>query len=314
MKKILFAGTLALLVVSFQSCQKTDQRAQTSSSSLGTTLKAAVSEIASNSVLENSTQDIQGLCLEKFDGFGEAFRLNEGMMPGMGPMKFKMPHLSDCATITVSDTTFPKEITIDYGTGCADKHDHIIKGKIIINISDSLTKVGATKTIVSQDLYIDSVKIDLNTSFVNLGKNASGNWVLGKTGSQVVTLEDGTVISQTGEDTITWKQGFGTIDKSDDIFYKTGSGTINIDDSLVFSRKIITPLLIDRSCEFILSGVVELYKDGKTVSVDYGDGTCDSVATVTTDGTSEVVNLHTRGFNPHGKFGKHCPGHFGKGH
>jgi hypothetical protein len=315
MRKNIFSGVLILLFLSILSCQKTDQTEQSSAVNLESTLKAAVSEITGNEVIETGTQDIHGICMEGYDGLGQGIRLNDGMMQGIGgQMKFKMPLMSECATISVSDASFPKEITIDYGTGCSDRHQHSIRGKIIINLSDSLINPGAIKTVFSEDLYIDSVKVELNSSHINFGKNASGNWLIYNTTNQVLTLEDGTIVKQVGRDTIEWLGGFETVDKSDDVFKKTGSGSTTIDDSLVYSRAITSPLLYDRSCEFIKSGIVELYKNGSSVIIDYGDGTCDSKATVTTDGTSEEINLHSKGFKEHGKFAKHCQKHYGGGH
>jgi hypothetical protein len=74
-----------------------------------------------------------------------------------------------------------------------------------------------------------------------------------------------------------------------------------------------TPLIFDGSCEFIKSGVVELTKNSSTAIINYGDGTCDSKAIVTIDGTTEEISLHSHRFGEGGRFGKHCKGFGGKG-
>jgi hypothetical protein len=287
MRRVFFAGLLPLLVICFQSCEKSETTGNTDTVSLENNLKAAVTEIVSTSVNTTSLQDVRGM--------------------------FMMPHISDCATVTASDSIYPKVITIDYGTGCDEHHHHSVSGKIIISISDSLNHIGANKTITSEGLYIDSAKVELNASITNLGLNADGNWIMLYISNQKVTLNDTTILTQMGTDTLTWVSGFETPDKSDDVYYKTGSGTISINDSLTYSRTITKALLYDRSCEYILSGTVELYKNGSTVVIDYGDGTCDQVATVTTDGTTEEINLPDHSFDKHGRFGKHCHGFGAKG-
>jgi hypothetical protein len=322
MKKIIYAGITALLIAGLYSCQKSDQKDVTSGSAstsvLTGTLKAAVSETNAANLAEAGTQDIQSLCIEKYDGLGEAVPVDAGMMHGYGQGKFfKIPHLSECATVTVSDSLYPKIITIDYGTGCVDHHNHTISGKIVISISDSLTSVGAVKTIISQDLKIDSSSVVLNLTYTNSGLNDAGNWVIAKTGSQVITDADGSSTAVAGDETIEWISGFGTTNKDDDKFFKFGSGTITIDDSLIYSRKITTPLYYDKTCEYVLSGVVELYKDGTSVVIDYGDGTCDNLATSTSEGVTTDITIESKGPEGAGKGkgpqggGGHGGGHHG---
>ncbi len=288
MRRVIFAGLLPLLVIFFQSCEKSETTGSSETANLENNLKAAVSEVVSTSVNSISLDDVRGM--------------------------FMMPHMLGCATVTVSNSTYPKVITIDYGTGCSEQRHHSISGKIIISISDSLNHAGAVKSITSEGLYIDSSEVVLNTSITNLGLDEDGNWIMLHVNYQQITLNDSMTITQTGTDTIKWISGFGTRDKTDDVYYKTGSGTISINDALTYSRTITEALLYDRSCEYILSGTVELYKNGNTVVIDYGDGTCDQVATVTTDGTTEEINLPDHSFNKHGRFGKHYHGFGGKGH
>ena len=88
-----------------------------------------------------------------------------------------------------------------------------------------------------------------------------------------------------------------------------------INDTASYIRTIKTPLFYDTDCEFIKSGIVELNRKGNITVIDYGDGTCDDKATVTTNGTTEEINLHSNKFKEGGKFGKHSHGfgHKGKG-
>jgi hypothetical protein len=305
MKKIICIVTVILAMVGMQSCQNSEEGLWGTTASTESNLKAASAEIISNSVEETCTQDIHSLCLEKYDGFGDAIRISDGILGGMGHRKFRMPHLSDCATITVSDTVYPKEIVIDYGTGCTDHHNHTISGIIIINISDSLTHEGAVRTVESQDLFIDSLKVELNARFENKGLNEDNHWVTDGKSDLVLSLDDSTILTKENKYSTEWISGFTTVSKMDDIFYRSGLGTIIINDTLAYSYTITTPLLFDRSCRYILSGVVELYKDGSTVIIDYGDGTCDNIATVTANGTTEDINLDSHAYCEHGNHGKH---------
>jgi hypothetical protein len=158
---------------------------------------------------------------------------------------------------------------------------------------------------------MDSIKIDLIASLKNLGKNADGNWVIEKRYTQTIT-KNGETYKRSNIGTIEWISGFETTDKTDNVYYVSGSGSVVLNDSATYIKTITTPLLFDAGCEFIKSGVIELNRNGSISVINYGDGTCDNVATVTTDGTTEEINLHSNKFKAGGKFGKHCHG-FGYG-
>ena len=63
-------------------------------------------------------------------------------------------------------------------------------------------------------------------------------------------------------------------------------------DKESFEKEIVEEIVKSEDCECIVSGVVEYYEDGNlTATVDYGNGTCDEVATKTTaDGTVSEFN------------------------
>jgi hypothetical protein len=324
MRKYIFSGiTMAFVLFSFQTCKKDMSSDSSSGTSLSTSLKTAVAEVVSSQVTEASVEDIHSVSIEKFDGTDAYVNLLGTVLPkdstgkfkhwGSGSMHFDIPHISSCATVTVSSATYPKVITIDYGTGCSSGRGPVKKGKIIITLSDTLINAGATETIVYNNFYIDSLLVERTDTIKNLGENSAGHWVIESSAKQTVTKTSGDKIYKQSNETLEWTSGFGTVEKSDDIYYKTGSGSISVNDSSVFIRTIIKPLLIDRSCQYILSGTIELTRNGTTTTIDYGDGTCDSKATVTTNGTTEEIDLYTSRFDEDGLFGKHCNGFGGNG-
>ena len=66
-----------------------------------------------------------------------------------------------------------------------------------------------------------------------------------------------------------------------------------------------------------VSGITNInVSDGTVIVVDYGDGTCDNVATVTTNGVSETITLDSiiPGPGKDGKGGMGGHGGHGKGH
>jgi acetolactate synthase regulatory subunit len=316
MKNKIILASLVVSILGFQACQKSADK--TDSTNLTTTLTVASAEVVTTQATQASSIDVQSVSVEKFNGSSSAYRFDGLKLdggfggPGLGPVKFGIPHIDSCATVTVSSSTYPKEIVIDYGTGCADRFGHTKKGKIIIDISDTITAAGASKTITYQDFYVDSMKIELTTSLKNLGQNDSGHWLIEKKLEETVT-KNGEKSVKSSNETDEWVSGFTTTDKSDDIYYESGSGGITLNDTVTFSRTITKPLLINRSCDYIESGTEELSRNGNVVTIDYGDGTCDNKATVTVNGTTEEIELHAGKFEKGGHFDKHCHNFGGKG-
>lgn len=315
MKTKMIVGSLAFAFLAFQACTKSDTTEVTSStSSEATNLKAAVAEVTTTNAVAASSTDVQSLSVQSYTDTSVAKPIGGhhfGKGGGIGPVSFKIPHIDKNATVTVSDSVYPKTITIDYGTGSGDNHGHVKAGKIIITLSDTIINAGSVNTIVYQDFYVDSVKVEYTATLTNKGKNAAGNWVIESKSDQTIT-KNGEKSVQANQESIEWLSGFGTSDKSDDVFYKSGSGSVTINDTATFVRTITTPLLYDASCRYIKSGVIELTRNGTLTVIDYGTGDCDSSATVTTNGTTETIDLNTYGFNAGGKFDGACPG-FGKG-
>jgi hypothetical protein len=337
MKSKLIIGAILVGLFGFNSCQKSDRFSN--SPSLATTLTASVAEVIGNQVTTVTGATEHSLTLETFDGHGYAtvpgnFITGNFGIPNFGPggighFKFGIPHIDSCATVTVSSETFPKEIIIEYDSACSIGRDgfrpdcrpefgpgngpemgHVIQGKIIIDISDSLKLAGSTETITYQGFYMDSMKIDLTATLKNLGKNSAGNWVIEKDYYQTITRND-VVSVRKNKETQEWISGFETRDISDNKYYLSGSGSVTINDTAKYTKTITTPLLFDASCNFISSGIVELTKNGTTATINYGDGTCDNKATLTIDGNTEEINLRSNKFPGGGHFEKHFHG-FGK--
>jgi hypothetical protein len=317
MKNKLIIGFGLILLAGFYSCQKNEGGSD--ESSLTANLYSAVSEMTGTQVgiITNCVE--HGVADEPFDGRGPANLISGNLpggfhmpgigFPGMFPLKFGIPHVDSCATVSVSSGTFPKEIVVEYLAGCST-HRHDKRGKIIITLSDTITNTGAVQTIKYQDFFIDSLKVDFTATLKNLGKNSSGNWIIEKSYDQTLTKDD-YVVRRKNSETEEWTAGFETADRSDNIYYLTGAGSIVINDTATYSRKIITPLLYDAGCDFIKSGVVELNRRGSIATIDYGDGTCDDTAAITTNGTTESITLHSGKFREGGKFDRHFHG-FGK--
>ena len=249
----------------------------------------AEGEILGLTLAEASAEEDHSVAMEPPGTFRMFGMMGPRKGAGMGP---GMHHLSDCADITESGEEYPRVIIIDFGEGCEDRRGNIKTGKIIINISDDMKEEGATRTVTYEDYTVGGNEISGSRTVINKGINEKGNWIIEWQSDMLIKkVEEGVEINRTSNATREWMAGFETAEKSDDSFQITGTGSITQNGSVTFNREIIVPLLVDRSCRYILSGQVELTNEESSMLIDFGDGTCDNTATVTKDGVTEEIDL-----------------------
>jgi len=91
-------------------------------------------------------------------------------------------------------------------------------------------------------------------------------------------------------------QGKGTRTWGDNVFLITGNVTTTFKDGAVFTSKITAPLRREMACRFIVSGIVEISKGDRQGTLDFGDGTCDNMATFkNAEGVVTAFTLRHRG-------------------
>lgn len=209
---------------------------------------------------------------------------------------FPYKDFPDCAEVTVSSDGFPKSILVDFGDDCVTRNGLAITGTISISITDTMKKAGAEMTVIYDGFKIGERGFDLEAHIMNEGQNEDGNWVISNSTLSTITYANGHTVTRDYAGQKEWIDGFFTHYPFDDKFFRTGGGTITVDDELTFERTITVPLYIDRACRFILSGVIEISRNGETMTIDFGDGECDNLATVTKGDESEVIELNSGRF------------------
>lgn len=204
-----------------------------------------------------------------------------------------------CKTVSIEypddSTHWPRTVTIDYGEGCVGPKDRVRSGKIIIVVNRYFLHTEYSRTVTFDNYFVDGYKIEGTKTVSNEGFNESQNLYFS------VRLEDGKVISPEGEvhtkeynKIREFVKGVETPRfRGDDEYMITGTASGINRDMITYTRTIIEPLHVAFSCKWILSGSVEIAAEGKeTAILDYGDGTCDAIATVSIGEESKVINLH----------------------
>jgi len=98
-----------------------------------------------------------------------------------------------------------------------------------------------------------------------------------------------------GEVVATFDFGDGVLDEFADIEKDGSTESFNLKHNkkpCSYDKVVVMPLIKVKGCDYIVEGVIKYYKNNKWVAtVDFGDGTCDALATKSWDGGSEVFSL-----------------------
>jgi hypothetical protein len=204
-----------------------------------------------------------------------------------------------CPSITLtqpSEGIWPKTVTIDYGSGCTGFYENSRSGRIIIEVTGPRREEGSKRTVTFDNYYFNNIKVEGTKVYENLGLNSAGNFVIAVTlENGKLILPDGISIERTIDHQREWIAGFMTPDRWDDECLISGTASGKNADRISYSSVITSPLHWKRVCQFIVSGIVTLTKEGsEPFKLDYGDGECDNKATVSRGNESKEILLHHR--------------------
>lgn len=206
-----------------------------------------------------------------------------------------------CATVTVTDSlgnlldstninSFPKKVELDFGTGCPDLDGRIRKGKIRAEFTNRWTAAGASVTINFVNYYVDDINYQ---GIIQLTNNGNYTYTTIIDNGKVTGTSPAFTIEYECNQTTHWLSGFATPALAKDDIYEISGNASGVNrGGQSYTTVILTPLKKEMSCKWIVSGQVELIPEGKaTRSVNFGEGTCDSKATVVINGKAKEVNL-----------------------
>ena len=289
---------LLVFAVTFFSCQKNDNLSSLTDLS-DVQLKSATltaNDVAVESAVEEASYETyfygeyQHLLrkLAKFKGNGR------NLLSG----KSNMPYLEGKVPVVSIDTAaagYPIVISIDYGTGIETKHGRVISGKVEIEISGPKLTDGTTRTVSFIGCSVDTIGIAGGYTETFNGDNTSTR--KSTVSSDVTfTLPDGSTIKRSGTKAREWLTGVDTpLDRSDDRIQTTGKTTV-VSSTGTYIRQITDAIIHLGDCRYAVQGIVEYTKDGVVIAtLNYGDGDCDNLATVTTDGATVEIELKSKG-------------------
>lgn len=205
----------------------------------------------------------------------------------------------DCRTVTVEPAdrvTWPKIITIDFGTdGCLVRDSVVKKGKIIINQSAPQFGPAWTKIITFENYYVNDNQVQGTNTTTYSREGAKPTWTSTITGGQVTT-PGGMIRTREAVHIRVQTQGTDTpLIRLDNAFLITGNAAGTRRDGKTFSWVITEPLAISNDCRWVRKGIKVLTLEGQSdITLNYGEGECNNIATISQGAISREIRLKGR--------------------
>lgn len=202
----------------------------------------------------------------------------------------KMEDFLPCLIKTIVITETTKIVTLDFGDGCELPSGNILSGKIIMSHAIDTNIQSLTITHTYENFYFNEISVEGGNTIVRVRENDNGNPQSTITFGTTLTWPDGVSATREGFKVREWIEGYDTRTWSDNVFLFTGSWAVTFNDGVVYSSNIIEPLRREMACRFIVSGIVEVQKLDMSGTIDFGDGSCDDIATFT-DENDVVIEI-----------------------
>ena len=209
-----------------------------------------------------------------------------------------MDERASCATVTHDKEA--QTITIDFGDGCEGPYGKTRSGIIFITYTGKRFTPGSQWTITFQDFYIDGRHIEGTRSVENVSEtlNDYPKFHITLTDGKV-TWEDGTFATREVDRYRVWLRAMNPMDDETHILEGSIASGINR-EGLSYSSTVLADLIYKRACRgtnpgrIAVQGIKEVIIGDETHLVDFGDGACDSIVTITANGVSTKVDLSNR--------------------
>jgi len=205
---------------------------------------------------------------------------------------YRSDYLPDCVTVSTVVTSTSKEKTIDFGEGCELRNGNVLSGIIYLSYLKDMNVATKTLNLSLENFTYNGVEVEGGATIERLRANENGDPQSDATAEFNGVWPDGDTASFTKNRTREWVEGYGSGFWGDNVFLITGSAIYTGKLGNTFQKEITTPLRREWSCRFIVSGVLAITRNDATATLDFGDGSCDSVGILTSpDGESTEIQL-----------------------
>ena len=197
-----------------------------------------------------------------------------------------------CATITLNGNGDGSgTITVDFGEGCTLNDGNYVQGAIIIDY-ETVDENTRNLTYTYEDYAVNLIEITGGGTAVRTLSNNNGLPQSVATESISASFPNTDVTgTRVAHRTVVWVEGVGSGTWTDNVYEVSGNWDTELSNGFSRSGNVTTVLRRELSCPVVVSGVVEITQNIGTASLDYGDGTCDSIAVLTFNGVDYEIYI-----------------------
>lgn len=265
--------TLFVALIAFTvSCQKADAELQSNDTS------ASADDALAESLYDNATN----IANEAYERGADGLKSSD-----------RGYFLSGCATVTLDTTSLPYELTIDFGDeNCLCQDGRYRRGKILVTFNGGYWWPGTVITYGFDDYFVDDNQLDGTKVVTNMGfVDGVFTWNIEVLG--IINFANGGTLTWNASKQRMWVSGIDTpFQPLDDVFHITGTSEGIRPSGETWTRVIVDPLQVKIGCRWIVAGTMEIAPQGlPTRYVDWGDGECDNIMTVTVNGVTYTILL-----------------------
>lgn len=266
-------GMLAIfaLTLLFTACSKDEETTVTDE----TTVELTAEQSKQNAEAEQATDEVFQLIELAYAENEE----NDGRSASL---------FTDCVTITISSENGVTFVTLDFGFGCQLNNGAVVSG--ILNLSYGPIVAGTrTITYTFDDFTYNNKEIAGGGTIYRERNNANGNPQSTVNNAIQISFPNGLVAQVTGTRVAEWIEGVGSGTWMDNVYLITGDRNIDFNTGFTHDAIVTQALRKEATCTHFVSGVIDITRNLGTGSLDFGDGTCDNIAVLTTGNGTEIT-------------------------
>jgi hypothetical protein len=202
-----------------------------------------------------------------------------------------------CAGVVVTIAMSPNStqavpigtITIDFGAGCTDPKGNVRTGIITVAFNGRRFQPGSTLVWTTNNYTINGVELEGTRTLTNItGSTEDAPKFQIELAGGKATFPDESVATREASFTREWIRA---ANPANDEMRLEGSAEGTNRAGVAYTMTIQETLVFKRACGFPVSGVKIYTKEGKVITIDYGDGACDRQVTYTVGDQSITTNV-----------------------
>lgn len=271
--------SLAVIAVAltsfFFSCQKENSQSLTTD----ITDEQATTYSEESIQADASFDDAEDLSMIAADEEGEASGGRGGYNPLFVELRLR---LGPCATVTVTpnDSTYPKTVTIDFGSGCICADGKFRSGIINIHLTGPIRRSGSVMTITFDNYHLNRALIEGTKVVSNLSANGNIKFTV-QVVNGAVTFPGGRGWQYEGLKYVAQIEGGSTATVRDDVFKIEGRSQTRFNFGPTVTLNTETPLIKKVVCPWVSNGTLKIKINARLFYLDFGapdNGACDNKA------------------------------------